>query len=140
MVKVKPRAAREAAYRQAIGSVPAKYKAGIEGTSDWKASALAGQGLYEERMRDSAILARRRKGIESVSDQEWKTRASQVGSQRIAMGMEAGAAKQAQNWQPIADALEAVQLPARTADAVQNVTNRVIPIVLAAQQASKKNS
>jgi hypothetical protein len=129
MVKVKSAQARADAYRRAIPTVTAAYKAGVESTSGWQAAAIDGQGLYEQRMQDSEVLSRRAKNLAKVSDADWKTAASIKGSQRIAAGMEQGAAKQVANWAPYGAALESLTLPGRTADGVQNVQNRVIPVV-----------
>lgn len=139
MVNVPDQATRRAAYERSIGSVPASYKAGVEATQGWQQSALQGQTLYEQRMQDQNVLRRRANSLQKVTDAEWKTKASQVGSQRIASGMQAGAAKQAANYEPIAEALRAVNLPARTGDAMANIDARVKPIVQAAINASPKN-
>ena len=139
MVNVPSKEQRKAKYLGSIGSVPGAYKAGIEATQGWKDAALAGQGLYEQRMTDPQVLARRRNALAKTNEQDWKSAASQVGSQRIASGMQAGAQKQADNYEPIAEALRSVNLPARTGDAMSNIDNRVKPIVQAAMNASPKN-
>lgn len=138
MVYVPPKEQRKKAYQDSIGAVPSAYKTGVEATQGWKESAIAGQSLYEQRMQDQSVLARRAKGLERTSDAEWKAKASQLGSQRIAAGMQAGAQKQADNYEPIAEALRGVSLTPRTADAMQNIDNRVKPIVQAAINASNK--
>ena len=137
MVYVPPQADRQRAYEQAIGAVPAKYQAGIQSTQGWKEAAIAGQGLYEERMRDPEVLSKRARSLERVNEAEWKNNAATKGSQRIAGGMQAGAAKQAANYEPIAQALRSVNLPARSADPMQNIDARVKPIVQAAVNASR---
>ena len=139
MVNVPSKEERKAKYLGSIGSVPGAYKAGIERTQGWKDAALAGQGLYEQRMTDPSVLARRRNALAKTNEQDWKSAASQVGSQRIASGMQAGAQKQADNYEPIAEAIRGVNLPARTGDAMSNIDNRVKPIVQAAINASPKN-
>jgi len=139
MVQVPDQATRRAAYERSIGGVPAAYKAGVEATQGWQKSALDGQALYEQRMQDQNVLRRRANSLAKVTDNDWKSKASQVGSQRIASGMQAGAQKQAANYEPIAEALRAVNLPARTGDAMSNIDNRVKPIVQAAINASPKN-
>ena len=137
MVNVPSQAERQRAYEQAIGAVPAKYQAGIQATQGWKEAAIAGQGLYEERMRDPEVLGKRARALERVNEAEWKNNAATKGSQRIASGMQAGAAKQAANYEPIAQAIRAVNLPARSADPMQNIDARVKPIVQAAVNASR---
>lgn len=138
MVRMPTQAAIRQAYESAIPVVAGRYKTGVEGTTGWKESAVAGQGLYVQRMQDSQVLARREKGLQKVTDQDWKNAALAKGVQRIGAGMQAGAAKQAQNYEPIRTALEQVSLQPRTADPMQNIDNRVKPIVQAAINASGK--
>ena len=137
MVFVKDKAARRAAYERAIPNVPGAYKAGIDATQGWKAAAIAGQQLYEEKMRDPEVLSKRARSLEKVNEGDWKTRASTIGSSRIASGMQASAGKQVDNYEPIAEAIRGVSLPPRTADAMTNIDNRVKPIVRAAVDASR---
>jgi len=131
MVRVKSAEAIDAAYKAAIPSVPQKYKDGVGATTGWKEKAIDGQGLYEERMRDPAVLGRRRAGLEGVSEEEWKAKARDVGATRIGPGMAAGAAKRKTKYAPYREALVAVDLPNRTADPMANIDNRVKPIVQA---------
>jgi len=138
MVKVKSRAVREANFRAAIPGVAAKYKQGVQNTTGVIEAAKAAQGLYVERMSDSNVLARRMTGLNKVTDADWQNGAMNKGAARIGAGMEAAASKQAANYEPIAQALEAVQLPPRTADANTNIDNRVKPIVAAQQRAAGK--
>ena len=137
MVNVPSQADRQRAYEQSIGAVPQKYQQGIQSTNGWKEAAIAGQPLYEERMRDPEILGKRARALEKTNEAEWKNRAATVGASRIAQGMTANAAKQAANYEPIAQALRAVNLPARSADPMQNIDARVKPIVQAAVNASR---
>jgi len=138
MVKMPTRAEIEQRYKSAIPQVPARYKQGVEKTTDWKTAAIQGQSLYEQRMQDPNILKRREKGLQNVSDAEWKANAINKGVQRIGAGMEAGAAKQAANYEPIRAALESVNLPPRTADPMANIDNRVKPIVKAVVDAANR--
>jgi hypothetical protein len=139
MVFVPDKQTRKNAYERAIGGVPASYKAGIEGTQGWKEAAIQGQGLYEQKMTDPRVLQRRANALQKTSEQDWKSRASNIGSQRIAAGMQMGSEKQSANYEPIAEALRGVNLPSRTSDPMQNIDNRVKPIVAAAVNASPKN-
>ena len=139
MVFVPSAADRKAKYLNSLGSVPQAYKAGIDRTTNWKESALNGQRLYEQQMTNPEVLSRREKGLAAVSEADWKTRASAVGTVRIVDGMRAGADKQTQNYEPIAQALRSVDLPERSADPMANIDNRTKPIVRAMIGASKKN-
>ena len=137
MVNVPSQADRQRAYEQSIGAVPQKYQQGIQGTTGWKEAAIAGQGLYEEKMRDPEVLSKRARSLEKVNEADWKQRAATTGASRIAAGMTANASKQAANYEPIAQALRAVELPARSADPMANIDARVKPIVQAAVNASR---
>ena len=137
MVFVPDKATRQRAYERAIAGVPASYKAGIQGTQGWKEAAIQGQSLYEERMRDPEVLRKRERALQKTSESDWKARASEVGTSRIAQGMTMNAGKQADNYEPIAAALRGVELPPRTADPMANIDNRVKPIVQAAVNASR---
>ncbi len=129
MVKVKDAATRRRNYEASLGTVPAKYQAGIQSTTGWKDSAIQGQGLYEEKMRDANVLARREKGLQRVNEADWKNKAAGIGAQRIASGMKEGAEKQSRNYEPYAQALSSLELPPRSADPMANIDGRVKPVV-----------
>ena len=139
MVYVPSSAERKQAYLNSLGQVPGNYKAGIERTTGWKGSAIAGQTLYEQQMQNTNVLQRRARALEKVSDADWKSKAANLGSVRIADGMRQGADKQAANYEPIAAALRSVTLPSRSADPMANIDNRVKPVVRAMVEASPKN-
>lgn len=136
-MRVKTSAQAAAAMKTAIPGVSAKYKAGIERTEGWKEKAIDGQALYEQRMQDPAVLNRRKKALEDTSEATWKQRASDLGTQRIASGMEKNIDKYQKNVDPYLKELESIDLPAKTADPRENVMNRVVPIAekLAAKKA-----
>jgi len=138
MVKMPSQSQIQQRYTSAVAVVPERYKNGIDGTTDWKPKALAGQNLYVQRMQDPGVLSRREKGLQRVTDADWKGKALAVGVQRIGPGMSAGAAKQAANYEPVRKALEGLTLPERTADAMANIDARVKPVVQAAKQAVGK--
>lgn len=136
MVKVKDLATSKTKYTNSADNAAVSYRASIDGIV-WKDPAIQGQTLYEQKMADPNVLARRRKKIEKVSDEEFKQSLRDKGANRISAGMKAGANKWEKNWAPYKSALEEVSLPAKTADPVANVQNRVIPIVL--KMVEKKN-
>lgn len=106
--------------------MPAAYKDGVQATTDWKAKALEGQDLYEAQMQNRTVLQRRVKGLQAVTDDDWKKNAAEKGSARIGVaGMTAGADKRTKNYEPYRKEIESIVLPARTADPMQNVQNRL---------------
>jgi len=133
MVKVKSSAEIAKKWDEAIGRVPAAYKAGIAATSDWaeKASSNDAEDLWKQKIDEAAAAKRRQKAVSAVSNEEWKRAASEKGSARIGAGMSAAKQKRTANFEPYRTALEGVSLPARTADPMSNIDARVKPIVSA---------
>ena len=138
MVRVKSAEEIDRKFREAIPRVPTAYKTGVQGTRGWKEKAIEGQDLYEERMRDPAVLSRRRAGLEGVSEEEWKRNAADIGATRIGPGMLANAAKRKVKYEPYRTALESVELPPKTADPMANIDNRAKPIVAALVEKKKE--
>ena len=139
MVNVPTAAERKQAYLNSLGQVPGAYKAGIERTQGWKEKAIGGQALYVQRMQDQAVLQRRERGLNRVSEADWKQRAAALGSMRIADGMRNSADKQVTNYEPIAAALRNLSLPDRTADPMANIDNRLKAVVRTAIDASQNS-
>jgi len=129
MVKTKSVEQAKKAWVDSIGRVPQRYADGVKASSGFKEKALAGQTVYEQRMRDANVLARRQKGLEKISDEDWKRGALNKGAKRIGQGMQASQDKFGTGIGKVIGALQEVDLPPRTADPEQNVLNRVLPIV-----------
>ncbi len=123
MVKVKPLDVIKANYLQAAAFVPARYTRGIQGAT-WQAAAIAGEALYEAELQLVISQQRRAKGIQKSSDAVWQSASLGKGAQRIGPGITGAADKQATNFQPYAQALAALTLPAKTTDPLQNLTAR----------------
>ena len=123
-------------FEQSTTIVTERYKTGVAG-AEWKDEALAGQDLYTARMQDPNVLARRTKGINKVSDDQWRSATATKGAPVIAARMKDASGKQAANFEPYRQLLESITLPAKTTDPMQNVVNRVAPIAVAF--ANKKN-
>jgi len=104
---------------------------GIERTVGFKEAALAGQELYEAKMADPVVLARRAKALERITDADWKTPSLTKGVPRIGPGVTAAVDKQARNWSPYRAAIEGVTLPPKTVDPMANIDSRLKPIVAA---------
>jgi len=124
-MRVKSSAEIDANYKNSLGKVPENYKRGVSGVTDWKEKAIGGQALYQEQMSKPEVLSRREKGLQNVSNEEWKNKAQNVGATRIASGMAANADKRAKNFEPFRNELANMELPARTSDPRANVNNRV---------------
>jgi len=137
MVKVKPLATIEKNYKGAAGTAASRYKDAIPGIT-WQSEAIAGQDLYEAKMQDPTVLARRETGIAKVSDSEFKAALAAKGAPVLASRMTAAAGKMAQGYAPIRSALEGLSLPPREADPMTNIDNRLKPVVQTMIDAAEK--
>lgn len=139
MVKIKSAAEIDKRYKDGISRAPAAYKAGVTATTDWqeKASSNEAEDLYAAKIREAVSAKSRQRGVSRVSNADWKNRASDVGSARIGPGMTANADKRTKNFEPYRSAIEGVSLPAKGADPIANVDNRVKPIVSALVETKK---
>lgn len=138
MVKTKGASATSANYNAAIGRVPGAYKTGVEQTSGWQASAMAGETLYGQKVQEAVANRSRERGISRVSDSEWKTAAAGKGAARIGQGMQASAPKYASAMGEVLSVIEGVSIAARSADPMANVDGRVKPIVQALADYKKR--
>ena len=138
-MKIKSSAEISKKWDEAIGRVPAAYKEGVAGTTDWqeKAASDDAENLWKEKIAEAAARNARQKAVSAVSNEEWRSAAVNKGSARIGAGMTAAKAKRAAKFEPYRSAIEGLSLPAKTADPTANVTNRVIPIAVALSDLKK---
>ena len=138
MVKVKPISEAKTNYKSAAAFVPARYEAGVKRATGVIEAAIKGQALYEAKMSDPAVLARRAKALARISDEEWRRMALEKGKARIGTGMALGADKWEKEWRPYAEALSALELPERTVDPMANIDNRLKAVVSALIEKKKE--
>jgi len=131
MVKTKGIEATAANWRGAIGSVPARYKAGIMKADNTIENAIAAEDLYAAKVQEAIANKSRVKGLQKTSTAEWKQRASELGSARIAAGMTAAEPKFKKGMSEVLNTIESVSIGERTADPMANVDARVKPLVRA---------
>jgi len=137
MVKVKPLDQAREDYKDAA-SIAARRYADAADRVEWKEAAIEGQELYEEMMRSLEVLRRRLAGIRKVSDAEFRKAMKEKGAKVIRERMEAADGKWVEGFRPFADALRAVELPARTADPMENIDRRLKAIVKALVEKKKE--
>jgi len=130
MVKVKPETQAKKNYEDSTALVPTRFEDGVK-AANWQSPAKVGQGLYETQMTNPTVLKRRERGIDKTSDESWRRDTVDKGRAIIAARMRAASDKQVTNWRPYREALVAVDLPARTADPMANLTNRAGAVVKA---------
>ena len=129
MVKVKPIEEAKTNYKSAATFAPTRYEAGVRRATGVIEAAIKGQELYEAKMSDPAVLARRAKALARLSDEDWRKAALEKGKERIGRGMAFGAEKWAKEWRPYAEALAALELPPRSVDPMANIDNRLKAVV-----------
>ena len=130
MVKVKGLDQIKRNYQGSASTAASRYREAAPGVA-WQEAAVEGQGLYEERMRDPAVLSRREKNVKKVSDSEFRAALVEKGAPILASRMTGAADAQSSGYAPYKSALEAVDLPARTSDPMSNIDARLKPIVAA---------
>ena len=130
MVRVKSETDIKANYEKSTGDVGRRFEIGVK-TAEWKDPSIAGQTLYEEQMTKPDVLARRKTGIERVSDAEWRNDTINKGKGIIGSRMKAASGKQIDRYRPYRTLLEGITLEPRTASVEENVANRCLPIALA---------
>lgn len=113
------------------GRVPGAYAAGVARAKDVIAKGVAAEDLYAQRVQEAVSAKRRAKKLAEVSDEEWRAAAQTKGARNIASGMAAAKDKFGKGIGKVLDAIHGVSLPARTADPMANVDNRVKPLVAA---------
>jgi len=131
MVTVKPLEECKQNYRSGASVAPARYTEAIKRVTDWQQKAIDGEALFQTKM--SRVLSRRLRedGVKKVSNAQWQNAALTKGAARIGSGMLSSVDFYASGWSPYRTALEAVVLPARSADPMINIDRRVKPIVQA---------
>lgn len=130
MVRVKSETDIKANYEKSTGDVGRRFEIGVK-TADWQSNAKEGQALYEEMMAKAEVLARRLKGIDRVSDAEWRSQTITKGKGIIGSRMKMASGKQIDRYRPYRNLIEGIDLPAKTADVETNIANRCVPIAVA---------
>ena len=132
---MKPEAERARNYKNSASLIPERYESGIN-RAEWQGPALEGQQLYKTQMKKDSILDRREKGIQDVTDTEFRAAAISKGKGVIRERVEKAVDKQVAGYRPIAAAIESVTLEPLTDDIDTNIDRRVKPIAKAAHEAS----
>lgn len=120
----------KANYEGSASEAVRRWKLAIP-KADWKAPSLASGAVELHRVKTIEALdaGRREKGIEAVTDADWRSRTVSKGGPTMAGNMKGSSSKWSTKFQPYKSALEAVDLPAKTADVDANIDNRLRPIV-----------
>jgi len=138
MVRTKGLEATVGNWKGAIGSVPGRYKQGVQAANNTIERAIEAEDLYAAKVQEAISNKSRVKGLQKTSTAEWKSRAAELGSARIAAGMQAAEPKFRKGMGDVLSTIEAVSISERTADPIANVDGRVKPIVRALYDMKRK--
>jgi len=97
----------------------------------WKPPALLGQPLYETKMTDPEVLKKRYDKIEAMTDNDWRDPYIKKGGPIIGPRVKDALPKYETKVDPYLRAIAEVELPPRVVDPMENIENRVKPIVAA---------
>jgi len=125
------------AWEEAIPRVPAKYLDRVEKTVGFKERALAGEDTYKAVMEQVLREGRRAKGLERISDEDWKRGVREKGAKRIADGMKIGATKRKAKYEPFRAALHGLEIPEKGPDPVENART-IVPLIVEALVRKKR--
>ena len=89
------------------------YSAGVKGTTDWEAKALAGKEAYDTGVTEAIARSARETGISKAGNKKWQDKAATLGSQRFAPGVKAGSGDYQANVKPYFDVIANLTLTPR---------------------------
>ena len=115
-------------WNASIGRVAGAYKKGVEAATNVIERSKAAEETWKAGIQAAAARDARRKGLEKVSDADWKKAAVDKGAARIGAGMTAGKEKFARGISEVIGVLQGISLPPRSIDPEANVDARVKPI------------
>ena len=124
-MKTKSLGETQKAYEEAIPRAAANYKTGIQAASNVIEASKAAEENWKAGMQDAIGRNARLKGLEKVTDADWKKAALEKGAPRIGGGMTASKEKYNRGMGEVLSVLQGITLPPRTTDPMANVTNRV---------------
>lgn len=112
-------------YKEGAGVAGARYRRKVK-KANWHdpASGDPAQKLYDDKMSDPVVRARRQKRIAQIPNTEWQKQADEQGGAVIGARMTAAVDKWGTRTQPFLEALRSVDMPDKTSDPLQNLTAR----------------
>jgi hypothetical protein len=132
----------KANFEASIGYIPARYAAGVA-KADWltPAKSDAAEKNYADGVGKAISGKFRQKEIAKMSNEDWKTAATNKGAPIIGDRIRLALDKWSTNWGPKYDAVVAkvAGLPPKTTDWRANINNRLVPTVDAWRKAAGKS-
>lgn len=113
-IRIKDTGSLAKKFVQRAGAASADYKDGVsQSGQDWESGAKAGAENYRIAVTQAATEGRFEKGIAAAGAAKFVKRATELGSQRFATGVQAAEGEWARGTQPYLDALKSMELPAK---------------------------
>lgn len=138
MVKTK---GLERSVKNWTGSIPivsGRYTDGVDAASGVIEASKAAEDLWAEKMAAAVAARARSKGLDKVTDADWKRKAKEKGAARIGPGMRAAEDKFRSGMSEVISTIEGVSLPPRGPSGRENLVNRAGPIVDALEALGKR--
>jgi len=137
MVYIIPLTDAKTHFEEIIPKIPDRYEAEVK-RAVWREPAIAGEDLFKDAMSVVIAEEKRKKGIEKLTDENWRSLTIEKGKPIIGTRIRAKLDEWATNWSPYRGAIEAVELPAKVIDWEANIDTRVKPIVKALVEKKKE--
>jgi len=118
-------------WKASHGRVASAYTDGVKGAQNVIQKAIDGEDNYAAGVQRAVADKQRVKGLQRVTDEDWRRGAVEKGAARIAPGMAASEAKYNRGMTEVLSTINSVNLPPKTQDPAANVQNRVTPIAVA---------
>lgn len=115
-------------YTDAIPKASTNYTIGVQRATGVIEKSKAAEELWKTKMQDAIARNARSKGLDKVTEADWKNASTTKGAANIRGGMTAGKEKYSRGMGEVLATLQGITLAPRTADVAANVTNRVLPI------------
>ena len=129
-------------YVESIPNVSSRYSEGIDNSKNWKTNSISQQAEtnWQSGIANAVRLGLRIKGLNAISEQEWKDLSKNKGAAAIGNAMTLAADKYERKVAPSMSAANAFMAtaPARTTDYKTNVNNRLLGVITAMKKASGK--
>ena len=138
MVKTKGIERSTQNWKSGVAGASGRYTEGINATNDWQEKAVAAKTAYEQGIQKSIANNSRERGLQRVSNSEWKQKAATKGSQRWAPGVNAAEADYRKGMQGVLSVIESVPEHVKTGDIETDVRETTIKIAKALRAAKEE--
>src|SRR6266850_2704147 len=105
---VRPVAESQEKFKSRAAGAREDYKRGVTGAGGrWLEGATAGENAWRDGTQEAISQGRFGRGVRAAGAQKYQERASTLGPERFATGVQVGAPEWGKNFQPFAQALSA---------------------------------